>query len=123
MIIACSYIDCPAVIEVWGVVSPETTFICRKHSSVAEDTVRFQDTQFSPQIGSGTDPRTYEHGRAKFSPTLENRKSKITDSAKSYRRRVVEQANTELEGHEHAKEILELLNLDVRDRNSGTDKK
>jgi hypothetical protein len=54
---------------------------------------------------------------------LENRKSKITDSAKSYRRKVVEQAKTELEGHEHATEILELLNLDVRDRNSGTDKK
>ena len=123
MIIACTFIDCPAVIEVVESVGPMSTFTCRRHTSTAVDTVRFQDSQFSPQIGSGTDPRTYEHGRAKFSPTLENRKSKITDSAKSYRARVVEQAKTELDGHEHATEILELLNLDVRDRNSGTDKK
>jgi hypothetical protein len=124
MIIACTARDCPAVIEVAGPVAPAATFTCRWHTVHAEDSVRFQDSQFSPLIGNGTDPRAYEHGHAKFGTMPETKRSKaIKDSAKSYRARVVEQARHELDGHDHAAEILELLNLDVRDRNSGTDKK
>lgn len=122
MIIACSHQDCPVVIEVQSA-APSATFTCRKHTTQADDTVRFQDTQFSPLVGAGTDPKSYEHGRTRFGSAIETRKSRITDSARSYRAKVVEQARLELDGHDHAKEILELLNLDVRDRNSGTDKK
>jgi hypothetical protein len=126
MIIACSTLDCPAVIEVPGPVSPTATYTCRKHTGQAEDKVRFQESQFDPQIGAGTDPKSYERGAGRFgthqSGRAETGKVQPISTSKSYRKRIVEQAKIELAGHENSKEILKILNADTRDANSGTTK-
>ena len=123
MIIACQMTDCPAVIEVQEP-AQSARYTCRHHTRPAEDSVRFQDSQFDPQIGAGTDPKSYERGSTRFgrsSPTIGKIRS-MSEAPKSYKKRVIEQAKLELIGHENSKEILRLLNLDVRDANSGTTK-
>lgn len=127
MIITCTGIGCLAKIEIAGHVSPSATFTCRDHVKKAADNERFQETQFDSKIGSGTDPKAYERGYVGFG---QSRKANMlvqdgkvnTPITKSYKRLMIEKAEAELAGHENSKEILKILNQDVRDSNSGTAK-
>ena len=56
---------CQASIEVGNGVLPFATYTCKNCvAKKSDDKVRFQESQFDPQIGNGTDPRVYERGHA-----------------------------------------------------------
>jgi len=107
MIIACTALDCPAVIDIPGPVSPSATFTCRRHTELSTDDVRFQTYQFDDRLlGSGTDPRAYEDrvqprkGSRKFPKIGRPRKTRL------------EKLKLDLEGTPNSVEILRILMQD-----------
>jgi hypothetical protein len=134
VIIHCNYPGCPAWIEVNEGVSPAVTYSCREHTQVGEDKVRFQESQFDPEVGSGTDPKSYERGHQihnRFAyrkyetgdPSVDPKENPVHQNGRVKKTRFVRQAEALLQGHENETKILDVLTEDVRDSNSGTDRK
>ena len=128
MMYKCFNSDCPATISISESVSSKFKFACRDHVKRAADNERFQETQFDSKIGPGTDPKVYERGYVGFGQSrkakmlVQDGKANTPVFTKSYKRLMIEKAEAELAGHENSKEILKILNQDVRDSNSGTAK-
>jgi hypothetical protein len=117
---------CQASIEVGDSVAPFASYTCKLHvGKKSDDKTRFQEVQFDPAIGSGTDPRAYEKGsgfrgraRASNSPRRERSGKGITP-----RKRFIAKVGPVLVGHENVDKILKILNEDIRDANSGITRK
>lgn len=131
MTLYCQTEGCPATIEVNESVSPAVKYVCREHTGRKENDVRFQDSQFDPKIGAGTDPKAYERGQGFFGKgrrseinrtTGRPESSRPTGSVKRYSENVIAKAAEELAVHENRDEILKVLREDIRDGNSGANR-
>lgn len=125
----CSFKDCQASIETPEPVSSVARYTCRQHTGknpVAE--LHFQESQFDPQIGSGTDPKFYEAGRGVFGARKQFNQEKSdvgrnsANAPRKFTDKVIRKAGPELANHENRTEIVEILKEDVRDHNSGISK-
>ena len=125
----CSFKECPAFIEVEGPVASVARYTCRLHvgKNPTAD-IHFQQSQFDPQIGSGTDPKFYEAGRGAFGVRKgfnQEKSDELRSSSSSPRKfieKVIRKAGPELANHENRDEIVEILKEDVRDHNVGVTK-
>lgn len=121
--ITCSFKDCRVFLETAEPVASVVRYTCRQHvgKNLGKE-LRFQETQFDPRVGDGTDPRAYERGGSVFP----NRARKNTDeiraggvAPKKFVDRIIKKAGPELQNHENRAEITEILKEDIRDANSG----
>lgn len=125
----CSFKDCPASIETPEPVSSVARYTCRQHTgkNPAAD-LHFQESQFDPQIGSGTDPKFYEVGRGVFGARKQFNQEKSdlgrnsVNAPRKFIDKVIQEACPELDNHENRVEIIEVLKVEIRDHNSGISK-
>lgn len=118
---------CQASIEICESVAPFANYTCKIHvGKKSDDKMRFQEVQFDPTIGSGTDPRAYEKGVGfRGRPGVSKHGSRRDRSGKGTtpRKRFIAKIGPVLVGHENADKILKILNEDIRDANSGITRK
>ncbi len=126
MKLQCVTTGCHNSVEVYRPVSPIVNYLCREHSMLGIPQIHFQEVQFDPQLGSGVDPKSYERGHSGFrmSAGKKIRKSEETnrkpyESSRARRERVQREIAAELAEHENKKKILDILNEDTRQHNSG----
>lgn len=115
MKVYCSQGNCSAYLEFSNTTA--AIYTCKNHVIKASDGVRFQDYQFDPSMRQGTNPKTYEQGAT---PSITRQAQGTTPSITRHAQsRLIHKFDTVLANHENAVEILEVLNADVRDSNSG----
>lgn len=123
MIVNCHEKNCLSSIDIVGPLSSDFKYTCRNHTAIDDNGVHFQDCQFDRAIGSGTDPKAYEHGA--YRVRLSERRQSSTSLPKglplAFKKRLTERAKKDLIGHPKAEEILKVLQKDIRDSNSGVD--
>jgi hypothetical protein len=114
MRLTCRGEGCQASIEV-GNALPFATYTCKNHvAKKGDDKIRFQESQFDPKIGSGTDPKAYERGHAM------SRSSHPAGSAgsRASKKKSMEKVEKALVGHENREQIISILKKDNAEDNS-----
>ena len=104
---------CQASIEV-GEALPFATYTCKNHvAKKSENKLRFQESQFDPRIGSGTDPKAYERGHAASRGSARPSSGSRAGSKK----RNLEKLEKALTGHENREQIIKILKKDNAEDN------
>jgi hypothetical protein len=110
MKVYCSQGNCSANLEFSQ--ATVVVYTCKDHTTKAPDDVRFQPYQFDNEMGSGTDPKIYEH---------------VPNSKKAYnpgprtgrpRKKRLKKIEESLAGHENADKIMNVLRKEDRGGNS-----
>lgn len=105
---------CQASIEV-GDALPFATYTCKNHvAKKSENKVRFQESQFDPRIGNGTDPKAYErgHGVTRSHPTGGS------SGSRTGKKKNIEKLEKSLVGHENREQIIKILKKDNTEDNA-----
>jgi hypothetical protein len=126
--LTCAFKGCQTSIEVDGLLASAVRYTCRLHTgkNPIKD-VSFQEAQFDPRIGAGTDPRSYESGRGlsggkRLSGDKSDEPRHSSSAPRKFIERVIKKAGPELASHENRAEIVEILKEDIRDHNVGVAK-
>jgi len=124
-VIVCSFKGCLSFIETTEPVASVVKYTCRQH--VGKNTAKephFQDSQFDPRVGAGTDPKAYEAARG-LSGKKTDRSDDLPHSSnipRTFIEKVIKKAAPELDTHENRDEIMAVLTEEVRDHNDGVPK-
>ena len=110
-VIKCIIEECPAVFETGEPVNPTTGYICRLHTET-EQKVFFQNCQFDPDIGEGTNPVNYWRGRPFIYAGKKGRGfKKPGQEVQTKEAKFARLAKASVKGHENEKQILDILGV------------
>ncbi len=109
--IKCIIGNCSSVLETKEPVSPKAGYICRLHTET-EQKVFFQNCQFDPNIGDGTNPVNYWRGRPFIYVGKKGRGfKKPGEEVQTKAAKFARTAKASVKGHKNEKQILDVLGV------------
>ena len=109
--IKCIIGECSNVFETLEPISTKAGYICRLHTE-KEQKVFFQNCQFDPNIGEGTNPVNYWRGRPFMYVGKKGRGFKTPgEETQTKAAKFARVAKVSVRGHENEKQILTVLGV------------